>query len=406
MAPSRKTRRRAAASPPRPARVQLEIVAGPGRGTCQEVPEGELRLGRASGSDLRIGSEAASRHHATLFRQGEVIFLRDENSHNGTFVNEEEIHEDTELTAGDRIQIGDSVLCLIVDGVRDRADDASVADPDEEDADRGGAPIARYLLAFLLATAGGTLLFIHLLPRLGTVTPPAQTGEAPPPGAPVTAQPQRPPLSQAPHAAAALQAQTLPTPPSEPPPALAAVPMDHEPAPPPPVSAAAVYRESAGRVSARKQEEESRRQSSRANRSRGERQARKLYIQGEIDQAIEIAEEAGSARLVSQLKNFRKAEGAARAAFSFKKGTEAIRHYEEAFALDEELCAGDDSGLASIPGRRVAKALSGLYQQAGEVFLKKNDLARAETFLERSLDYDSTNVRSREMLKKIQAADR
>ena len=87
-----------------------------------------------------------------------------------------------------------------------------------------------------------------------------------------------------------------------------------------------------------------------------------------------------------------------------KKGTEAIQHYEEAFALDEEICAADKSGRSSVPGRRVGQALSNLYLQAGEAFLKR-DATRAETFLERSLDYDSNNARAREALKKLQAAE-
>lgn len=420
MASSRKTRRRASSSPSEPARVHLEIVAGPGQGTCQEVPEGELRLGRASGSDFRINSDAASRHHATLFKQGDLIVLRDENSHNGTYVNEEEILGETELTAGDRIQIGDSVLCLVVDGVRERAGGVSeLLAGDETDESSGAAAVARRLVAFLLAIAGGTFLFIYLLPRLGFVALPSETTPSPPPEPPVTSQPaalaattgqEQGPALAAPPSPAPISPAAMP-PPSQGSAQAATGPMPTAPAPsavhlPPPASAAAVYRQSAGRMSARKQEEESRRQSFGANRSREERRARKLYLQGDLEQAIEIAEEAGAMRLVGQLKNFRKAEGAARAAFSFKKGTEAIQHYEEAFALDEEIGAGDDSGLASVPGRRVSKALSDLYQQAGEVFLKKSDLARAETFLERSLDYDSTNARSREALKKLRSAAR
>ncbi len=424
MTPSRKTRRRASASQPGLAAVHLEIVAGPGQGARWEVPEGALQLGRASTCDVRIDSEAASRHHATLFRQADAIVLRDEDSHNGTFVNEEEIREDTELMAGDRIQIGDSVLCLIVDGAGERSDAAAGPAGSGDEGEAAGArakAIARWLLALLLSIAGGTLLFIYLLPRLGLVGQPAGAG-APIQQALPAAQPEVP----APPTAPAGQGMAVPTPPMQAPPvpvaapaaaaasmaAEHALPAPATPAPevpaaalPPPVSAAEVYRRSGGRVSARKQEEEARRHSSRASRSREERRARKLYLQGEIERAIEVAEEVGAARLVGQLKNFQKAEGAARAAFSFKKGTEAIQHYEEAFAIDEEICAGGQADLASVPGRRVSKALSHLYQQAGEAFLKR-DRARAETFFERALDYDGANVRAREMLKKLQSADR
>ena len=428
MAPSRQTGRQASAPSSRQVCVQLEIIAGPGKGARQDIPEGATRLGRSSDSDFRVDNEAASRHHATIFRQSDAIVLRDAGSHNGTYVNEEEIREDTALRAGDRLQIGDSVLCLIVDGVRERAPEpkrraVEPLDDDDEDERGGLAFFAKRLVTFVLAIAFGLALFIHVLPRLGVINTGSGTGDPSAPSTPATAQAQPPtgtqPVTPLPTPAPSTastptpQATTAPLPPAAAPtsaPVPPSAPATPQPAsqalppPPPPASAAATYRESSGRLSARKQEEESRRQVSRMSRARAERQARKLYMEGEVDQAIDVAESSGAAHLANQIREFRKSEGAARAAFSFKKGTEAIQHYEEAFALDEEICAADKSGRSSVPGRRVGQALSNLYLQAGEAFLKR-DATRAETFLERSLDYDSNNARAREALKKLQAAE-
>ena len=55
----------------------------------------------------------------------------------------------------------------------------------------------------------------------------------------------------------------------------------------------------------------------------------------------------------------------------------------------------------SVPGRRVARALSQLYQKAGESYFMKHDNERAAMFFERSLEYDSSNAASRSFLKKF-----
>jgi predicted component of type VI protein secretion system len=390
----------------------LEIECGPGKGERRELFEGQLHLGRASTADWRIDCDSASRHHATLFREGNVVVLRDEDSHNGTFVNEVRVDEDTALSAGDRIHIGDTVFCLIVDGQRERRQDPPVAMPPAPDkADERASTMWRNVAVFALAILAGTLLFAFLLPWLGAVAPMPTTGTraeaadpvvaassslpstavpSPPPSAPEVSAP-RPSMPALSNEPIAVPAMALPTPLSAPP-----------PPPAPAASELSDQRETrmAGRASPRSTPRAKR------SRSRDERRAIDLYRQGEIGKAIAAARATGATGLVNQLKSFEKAEGAARAAFTFKKGTEAIQYYEEAFALDEELRALDDLDAASVPGRRVAKALSNLYLQAGEVFLSKKDLDKAETFLERALDYDQTNARARKTLQKVRAEAR
>jgi pSer/pThr/pTyr-binding forkhead associated (FHA) protein len=80
--------------------------------TGQEYPvsPGGLRIGRTSQNDVVLSDDKASRHHATLWAQDDQLYIRDENSTNGTWVNEERIAIPKVMQAGDRLRIGDTVF--------------------------------------------------------------------------------------------------------------------------------------------------------------------------------------------------------------------------------------------------------------------------------------------------------
>jgi len=87
----------------------LRIKNGPHKG--QEVPlAGEsLIIGRDEVPDgLQILDQGVSRRHAEIFRIGEMHFIRDLGSRNGTFVNEEKITEEL-LRVGDEVKIGSTI---------------------------------------------------------------------------------------------------------------------------------------------------------------------------------------------------------------------------------------------------------------------------------------------------------
>ena len=70
------------------------------------LENGEFRLGRGD-VDLRFDDGSLSRHHATIFREGERIWILDNNSTNGSFVNGVEVAPNgTILYEGDSIQLG------------------------------------------------------------------------------------------------------------------------------------------------------------------------------------------------------------------------------------------------------------------------------------------------------------
>ena len=85
---------------------QLRVKNGPAQGKTYELSNEVTQLGREA--DVQILDTAASRHHAEVFAIGDMYFLRDLKSRNGTILNEEPLGEDDQalLRVGDLIRIG------------------------------------------------------------------------------------------------------------------------------------------------------------------------------------------------------------------------------------------------------------------------------------------------------------
>jgi HD-GYP domain-containing protein (c-di-GMP phosphodiesterase class II)/pSer/pThr/pTyr-binding forkhead associated (FHA) protein len=86
----------------------LTIETGPAKGRTFELAGKTQSIGRSG--DIQILDTAASRKHAEIFKLGEMRFIRDLDSRNGTYVNEVRISKETPLRVGDRIRIGSSLL--------------------------------------------------------------------------------------------------------------------------------------------------------------------------------------------------------------------------------------------------------------------------------------------------------
>lgn len=85
------------------------ILTYPTETGLQEIPleGGSLSFGRGSEADYRFDDDGLSRLHATVFQEGEQIWIADENSTNGTFVNGQQVSQSgTPLENGDTIRIG------------------------------------------------------------------------------------------------------------------------------------------------------------------------------------------------------------------------------------------------------------------------------------------------------------
>lgn len=90
--------------------AQLRIRTGKQRGTIIRI-EGSapICVGRDTQAKLQIIDKGISREHAEVFRVGEMVFVRDLNSRNGTYVNDERVEEEL-LREGDLIRIGATEL--------------------------------------------------------------------------------------------------------------------------------------------------------------------------------------------------------------------------------------------------------------------------------------------------------
>ncbi len=83
--------------------VNRKITVHQGHGTI---------LGRDSGCDVCIREVKVSRHHAEIYIENGLLFIKDLDSRNGIFVNGKEVQRSI-LRRGDNIIIGDSVLEVV-----------------------------------------------------------------------------------------------------------------------------------------------------------------------------------------------------------------------------------------------------------------------------------------------------
>lgn len=87
----------------------LRVKAGAEKGKIYELAEDNILLGRDRSGTIQVLDQGASRQHAEVFQIGELFFIRDLESRNGTYVNSEKVKE-VVLRFGDQIQIGSTVL--------------------------------------------------------------------------------------------------------------------------------------------------------------------------------------------------------------------------------------------------------------------------------------------------------
>lgn len=85
-------------------KASITILNGPDSGLSYEI-EDVLQIGREQGIDLMIHDTKASRSHAEIFRNNGSYILKDHNSLNGTYLNNNRITTAT-LSSNDVIQIG------------------------------------------------------------------------------------------------------------------------------------------------------------------------------------------------------------------------------------------------------------------------------------------------------------
>ncbi|MDG4764258.1 FHA domain-containing protein [Solwaraspora sp. WMMD406] len=90
----------------------LQMISGPTPGASYRLSPGSRVIGRDADLDIQINDIKVSRCHAVIDVADGRAILTDQESTNGTWVNDSRIDRPTELRDGDRIRLGGAELCF------------------------------------------------------------------------------------------------------------------------------------------------------------------------------------------------------------------------------------------------------------------------------------------------------
>jgi hypothetical protein len=90
--------------------AKIRIANGPYRGREKGLVDKPVTIGRDAEAGIQILDRSASRFHCEIFPVGGMWFVRDLESKNGTYVNDERLADEELLRAGDIIKIGSTEL--------------------------------------------------------------------------------------------------------------------------------------------------------------------------------------------------------------------------------------------------------------------------------------------------------
>lgn len=86
--------------------VNLKVLVGGNSGKLIPVPVPRFLIGRSEECHLRPKSDAISRNHCAILVHDDQITIRDLNSRNGTYINDQRVEGDRVLNSGDKLRIG------------------------------------------------------------------------------------------------------------------------------------------------------------------------------------------------------------------------------------------------------------------------------------------------------------
>ncbi len=99
-------------------------ISGKLQGNRYSIPPQGLRVGRQAGNEVLLDDTGVSRQHARLIFHNGALWVQDMGSRNGVFVNEVRVQAHRQLSVGDKIRIGNTVLEVCLD---QPGDDRSVS---------------------------------------------------------------------------------------------------------------------------------------------------------------------------------------------------------------------------------------------------------------------------------------
>jgi len=93
------------------------VVLTPGKGEGKVIPMtlSQFIIGRDPQCHLRPASPVISKRHCAVMVRGEQAFLRDFDSTNGTFLNDEPVKGEVELKNGDRLKAGPLAFAIQIE---------------------------------------------------------------------------------------------------------------------------------------------------------------------------------------------------------------------------------------------------------------------------------------------------
>lgn len=91
-------------------RCSLVVYSGGDTGRQITLPEGTSTIGRSAAASLQIDGPGMSRLHAEVEVDGACVLLRDLDSANGSYVQEERLNGTRQLRDGDRLRLGSVLL--------------------------------------------------------------------------------------------------------------------------------------------------------------------------------------------------------------------------------------------------------------------------------------------------------
>ncbi len=92
----------------------LIIIYGEDLGRRVRVGTEPLIIGRSTQCDIQIDQESVSRNHCRVRFDGSQFLVRDLESTNGTYVNDDPVEDEARLRHGDQLKVGRTILKFIV----------------------------------------------------------------------------------------------------------------------------------------------------------------------------------------------------------------------------------------------------------------------------------------------------
>ncbi len=88
----------------------LVQIHGPELGKKYAIQDAELTIGRGEDNHIVVDLDNVSRRHVRVLRRQGRMFVEDLKSTNGTYLNDQEVMQETPLRSGDLIKVGGSIF--------------------------------------------------------------------------------------------------------------------------------------------------------------------------------------------------------------------------------------------------------------------------------------------------------